>query len=1017
MSQRTRPLVGVLVFTLAACGTRAPEPTGGAGPDTDNGVGPSTADNCFEPWRTAGNMAQERYIASAVRLGDGTVVVAGGYGNSGVISSAERFDPTTGAWSPAGTLNVPRYYHRAIALKDGRALVVGGFDESGPTTTVEIYNPAANTWSLVAPMSIDRYAPQVTLLDDGRVLVAGGIGGGLPALDSAEIYDPQANAWQPAGTMTTPRYLAAVAVLGDGKVLVAGGHNGTDYQSSVEVFDPATMTWSSGPSMSVTRYASSAAMLPNGKVLVVGGTETFPGAEIFDPAAGTWSPTGSMAQSSRYFSETNRLPDGRVLIAGGSGSSGIMASAELFDPATGLWSQVAAMSTPRYLSASTALNDGRILVAGGFDDVGNILSAAETYKPCPQPVCANAWQSTANMAHERYIAAGVPLADGTVLAAGGLGANGSVTGTAERYNPTAETWSAAGTMRVPRSGHRAVRLQDGRVLVAGGSTDRGPTAAVEIYNPSTNAWSSVASMSTARNLPQLIVLSDGRVLASGGQGTSTPVLATAEIYTPSSNSWSAAGTMRHARYLAGVALLSSGRVVVAGGHDGTSPQSSTEIFNPSTRTWASGPSMSVARYAFGTSVLQDGRVLVAGGTDLPPGAEILDSNATAWSLTSNMVQLSRFFFETILLADGRVLVAGGTGSNWVELYDPNVHTWLALAGMSAPRFLALSSELPDGRVLVAGGFGGSGVTNSAEVYKPCPPNQPPVARCRNRFVPTSATTCSAASVNVDNGSFDPDHLPGPLTLSESPAGPYGLGTSIVTLTASDGALQDTCRARVTVVDRTPPVITCPANQTLECQDGGATGDFHATVTDNCGGAQAFCPNHRWWERRIPPGTHTEQCFGVDRSWNWAGCTFQVTVADTKPPVPGTSRGKRLEAEDGRYRRVSLSDCAHDATDACDGRIDLDHHGTITHVTSDELEDAPGDNDGRTRNDILLVGNRTIWVRAENDRTLDGRVYTVHYRVSDHAGHSVSSTCTVSVPRRRDRTAVDSGPRYCVGSGC
>src|SRR5262249_33739755 len=105
MLHTPRSLVCALVLTFAACGTAPADPSGGAEPTIQDDVGPATANNCFEPWRSAGNMSQERYIASAVRLADGSVVVAGGYGNSGVASSAERFDPTTGTWSPAGTLN------------------------------------------------------------------------------------------------------------------------------------------------------------------------------------------------------------------------------------------------------------------------------------------------------------------------------------------------------------------------------------------------------------------------------------------------------------------------------------------------------------------------------------------------------------------------------------------------------------------------------------------------------------------------------------------------------------------------------------------------------------------------------------------------------------------------------------------------------------------------------------------------------------------------------------------------
>ena len=58
-----------------------------------------------------------------------------------------------------------------------------------------------------------------------------------------------------------------------------------------------------------------------------------------------------------------------------------------------------------------------------------------------------------------------------------------------------------------------------------------------------------------------------------------------------------------------------------------------------------------------------------------------------------------------------------------------------------------------------------------------PPNQPPVALCRD--VIAAADANCLASVDVDNGSFDPDG--DPVTVVQDPPGPYGLGDTLVTL--------------------------------------------------------------------------------------------------------------------------------------------------------------------------------------------------------------------------------------------
>ena len=78
------------------------------------------------------------------------------------------------------------------------------------------------------------------------------------------------------------------------------------------------------------------------------------------------------------------------------------------------------------------------------------------------------------------------------------------------------------------------------------------------------------------------------------------------------------------------------------------------------------------------------------------------------------------------------------------------------------------------------------------------PNTAPVAACQNVIV-AAIDDCTVAA-SVDNGSFDPDG--DQITVTQEPAGPYPLGTTEVTLNASDGDKTDSCTAVVTVVAKT-----------------------------------------------------------------------------------------------------------------------------------------------------------------------------------------------------------------------
>lgn len=110
-----------------------------------------------------------------------------------------------------------------------------------------------------------------------------------------------------------------------------------------------------------------------------------------------------------------------------------------------------------------------------------------------------------------------------------------------------------------------------------------------------------------------------------------------------------------------------------------------------------------------------------------------------------------------------------------------------------------------------------------------PPNQPPVALCQDAIVPADPGQCSAGA-SIDGGSSDPDG--DPLTLSQDPLGPYPVGDTLVTLTVDDGEATDSCQATVTVVDETPPVLSCNSPATITPPQAPVS--FTATAVDDCG---------------------------------------------------------------------------------------------------------------------------------------------------------------------------------------
>jgi hypothetical protein len=157
-------------------------------------------------------------------------------------------------------------------------------------------------------------------------------------------------------------------------------------------------------------------------------------------------------------------------------------------------------------------------------------------------------------------------------------------------------------------------------------------------------------------------------------------------------------------------------------------------------------------------------------------------------------------------------------------------------------------------------------------------NQLPVAICRN--VTTNAgASCSVniTAAQVDNGSNDPDG--GPVTLSLSPAGPYPIGQTTVTLTVvDDEGSTNTCTSTITVVDNTAPNVTCPANitVTIPADQNSAVVEFATPVgTDSCG--EVTVTTSPVSGSAFPVGVTTVTVTARDESDNVKTCTFTVTV--------------------------------------------------------------------------------------------------------------------------------------------
>ena len=258
---------------------------------------------------------------------------------------------------------------------------------------------------------------------------------------------------------------------------------------------------------------------------------------------------------------------------------------------------------------------------------------------------------------------------------------------------------------------------------------------------------------------------------------------------------------------------------------------------------------------------------------------------------------------------------------------------------------------------------------------------PPLAQCTNRTVPTDFNLCTTANVSINSGSSDPDGEN--ITLIQSPAGPYSLGTTGVTLTVTDTDQRSaSCTANVTVQDLQLPSITCPAPQSIQCtSSSGAAATLNPTFSDNCPGVKASC---------VPPsgstfgfGTTTYTCTATDGSNNTSSCNSSVTVTDVPPVISSVVASPSiLRPPNKKLDPVSI--LVKD-TDTCDPSPVC----TISSVTASNHAVVAGV-------DYVITGPLTLLLRASGTGGHPFS-YIIGVTCADSHGGSTSAQTTVSVP--------------------
>jgi len=301
-------------------------------------------------------------------------------------------------------------------------------------------------------------------------------------------------------------------------------------------------------------------------------------------------------------------------------------------------------------------------------------------------------------------------------------------------------------------------------------------------------------------------------------------------------------------------------------------------------------------------------------------------------------------------------------------------------------------------------------TNDQVLLGDCCVNIPPIADANGPYVKecegaqTILELDGTASIDPDpadtlnygwttdcpGGTFDDTTSTTPMLTVDTSAGCSVTCNVFLTVTDQSGA-SDTNSSTVTIQDTMIPVIACPADLTIECDESSEPSDTGmATATDDCDSNPTInytdvvnpgsCPNE---ETTIRTWTATDYC------GNTSSCVQTINVVDTTPPVIQnvTASPNTLWPPNHKMIQVNVSATA---VDDCDPSPDC----IISSVNSNEPPNGVGD--GNTAPDWVITGNLSAYLRAERSGTGDGRIYTIAVSCTDGCGNSSVETTSVTV---------------------
>jgi N-acetylneuraminic acid mutarotase len=331
------------------------------------------------------NVPEARWFQNAVWTGT-EMIIWGGYGGNGSLSTGGRYNPSTDSWAATSTANAPTPVGTAVWT--GTEMIVWG-GSGGYLNTGGRYNPVTDSWAPTSTANAPTGRLEHTAVWTGtEMIVWGGMDVHFNLLNTGGRYNPGTDSWTPTSVTNAPSgRVFHTAVWTGSQMIVWGAFGNTGGK-----YNPVTDSWAATSTANAPTAREGHTAVWTGFEMIVWGGHA-PGGVLnsggrYQPGTDSWTATSTLNAPESRDAHTAVWTGSEMIVWGGAKllpSEGYLNTGGRYNPTTETWAATSIANAPLARHEHTAVWTGsEMIVWGGAHGNGTLfLNTGRRY--CAQP--------------------------------------------------------------------------------------------------------------------------------------------------------------------------------------------------------------------------------------------------------------------------------------------------------------------------------------------------------------------------------------------------------------------------------------------------------------------------------------------------------------------------------------------------------------------------------------------------------------------------------------------------------